>query len=55
MSILGSDGLEWESDRSEDGKHARDWLRSKAGSIAGGTSEINLNIIAKNVLKLPGT
>jgi acyl-CoA dehydrogenase len=54
MSMLGSDGLEWESERSGDGKEARDWLRSKAGSIAGGTSEINLNIIAKNVLKLPG-
>jgi acyl-CoA dehydrogenase len=55
MSMLGSDGLEWESERSDDGKFARDWLRTKAGSIAGGTSEINLNIIAKNVLKLPGT
>jgi acyl-CoA dehydrogenase len=53
MQLLGADGLEWESDRSHDGKHARDWLRSKAGSIAGGTSEINLNILAKNVLKLP--
>ena len=54
MELLGSDGLEWESDRSDDGRHARDWLRSKAGSIAGGTSEINLNIIAKRILDLPG-
>jgi alkylation response protein AidB-like acyl-CoA dehydrogenase len=53
MTVLGSDALEWESERSEDGKAAREWLRTKAGSIAGGTSEINLNIIAKRILGLP--
>jgi acyl-CoA dehydrogenase len=31
----------------------REWLRSKANSIEGGTSEIQLNIIAKRVLALP--
>ena len=30
------------------------WLRTKANSIEGGTSEVQLNIIAKNVLRLPG-
>jgi alkylation response protein AidB-like acyl-CoA dehydrogenase len=30
----------------------RDWLRSKANSIEGGTTEINLNVIAKRVLEL---
>ena len=30
------------------------WLRTKANSIEGGTSEIQLNIISKHVLKLPG-
>jgi alkylation response protein AidB-like acyl-CoA dehydrogenase len=50
----GSDSLEWESDRSRTGKTARDWLRSKGNSIEGGTSEIQLNIVAKHILRLPG-
>ena len=51
----GSDALEWDSERSKDGKAARDWLRSKGNSIEGGTSEIQLNIVAKHILRLPGT
>ena len=50
----GSDALEWEGARSQDGKTAREWLRSKANSIEGGTSEVQLNIIAKRLLGLPG-
>jgi len=54
MDAGGSDALEWEGERSRDGKRARDWLRSKANSIEGGTSEVQLNIIAKRILNLPG-
>jgi len=54
MDIGGSDELEWETDRNDDGARARTWLRSKANSIEGGTSEIQLNILAKRVLELPG-
>ena len=54
MSALGSDGLEWEGAASDDGKAARNWLRSKANSIEGGTSEVQLNVIAKRILELPG-
>jgi len=54
MAAGGSDALEWEGDRSRDGYAARAWLRSKANSIEGGTSEVQLNIIAKRILGLPG-
>jgi acyl-CoA dehydrogenase len=54
MAAGGSDALEWEGPRSRDGSSARAWLRSKANSIEGGTSEVQLNIIAKRILGLPG-
>ena len=41
-------------ERSKGGKAARDWLRTKANSIEGGTSEIQLGIVAKHILRLPG-
>ena len=43
-----------ESERSNGGREARAWLRTKANSIEGGTSEVQLNIIAKRILELPG-
>ena len=54
MAAGGSDSLEWESDRTKKGKAAREWLRTKANSIEGGTSEIQLGIVAKRILELPG-
>ncbi len=54
MDAAGHDGLEWESERSNDGKLARSWLRTKGNSIEGGTSEVQLNIISKHILQLPG-
>ena len=54
MAAGGSDALEWESERSRNGKAAREWLRTKANSIEGGTSEIQLGIVAKRILGLPG-
>ena len=54
MDIGGTDALEWDSKRNEDGRAPRAWLRTKANSIEGGTSEIQLNIIAKHILQLPG-
>ena len=54
MDACGHDGLEWESERSDGGKVARSWLRTKGNSIEGGTSEVQLNIISKHILQLPG-
>ena len=55
VEILGPQALGWEGPGFEDEelKVTRDWLRSRGNSIEGGTSEIQLNIIAKRVLGLP--
>jgi len=54
MAISGSDALVWEGRDSRDGQLPKFWLRSKGNSIEGGTSEIQLNIVAKHLLGLPG-
>jgi len=54
MAIGGYDALVWEGDASRQGETPRQWLRSKGNSIEGGTSEIQLNIVAKHILGLPG-
>jgi acyl-CoA dehydrogenase len=55
MATGGSRALEWDSERSIRGAVPRAWLRSKGNSIEGGTSEIQLNIIARRILGLPGS
>jgi len=54
MAAGGSEALEWESEASRKGSKARSWLRTKANSIEGGTSEVMLNVISKRILELPG-
>jgi acyl-CoA dehydrogenase len=51
MAAGGSDALAWEGETG--GAKARAWLRTKANSIEGGTSEVQLNIVAKRILDLP--
>jgi len=55
LAIMGSRGLGWEGDEFSDAEidTVRLWAMSKVMTIAGGTSEIQLNVIAKNVLELP--
>ena len=54
MAAGGSDSLDWESTDSRQGAAARTWLRTKGNSIEGGTSEVQLNVISKRILELPG-
>jgi|TARA_R100001509_G_scaffold114568_1_gene69641 alkylation response protein AidB-like acyl-CoA dehydrogenase len=53
LAIGGERALGWDGDVYDGGATSRDWLRSKGNSIEGGTSEVQLNIIAKRVLGLP--
>ena len=55
LRMGGTDVLGWEGDGfvPEDISVTRDWLRTKANSIEGGTTEVQYNIIAKRVLGLP--
>jgi alkylation response protein AidB-like acyl-CoA dehydrogenase len=55
IAAAGADALEWEGARSQEGTAARTWLRTKGNSIEGGTSEVQLNVVAKRVLGLPGS
>ena len=55
LEAMGSKALGWEGDSfsPEELAITRDWLRTKANSIEGGTSEVQLNVISKRVLGLP--
>lgn len=55
VQIAGPQGLGWEGAGFEPAelKLTRDWLRSRGNTIEGGTSEVQLNVIAKRVLGLP--
>jgi alkylation response protein AidB-like acyl-CoA dehydrogenase len=55
LEIMGQAALGWEGApfEAEDIDICRHWLRSKANSIEGGTSEIQYNIVARHVLGLP--
>ena len=55
IALAGPQGLGWEGPgfTDEELTLTRDWLRSRGNTIEGGTSEVQLNIIAKNVLGLP--
>ena len=55
MEAMGAAATGWEGDGFSERERTctRQWLRSKGNSIEGGTSEVQLNVIAKRVLGLP--
>ena len=55
LETMGTRAVGWEGPGFEDHELGvtRQWLRSKGNSIEGGTSEVQLNVIAKRVLGLP--
>jgi alkylation response protein AidB-like acyl-CoA dehydrogenase len=55
VKVMGSRGTGWEGEEftPEELMATRVWLGTRAISIAGGTNEVQLNIIAKRVLGLP--
>ena len=55
VRIMGTQGLGWEGEQFNGVElgATRGWLRAKANSIEGGTSEVMLNILAKRILGLP--
>jgi alkylation response protein AidB-like acyl-CoA dehydrogenase len=55
VEIMGAQGLGWEGEgfQAEELSTVRGWLGGKAGSIYGGSHEIQNNIISKRILGLP--
>ena len=55
VEIMGSQGLGWSGDGFAplELETVRGWLAGKAGSIYGGTQEVQNNIISKRILNLP--
>jgi acyl-CoA dehydrogenase len=55
LQVRGTQGVGWEGETftEEELRMGRLWLEAKSISIAGGSNEVQLNIIAKRVLGLP--
>ena len=53
LALGGEAALGWSGAEYDEGRVVRAFLRSKGNSIEGGTSEVQLNIVAKRVLGLP--
>lgn len=53
MAAMGNQAMSWNAETNSATPEAREFLYNKSLTIAGGTKEVQLNIIAKRVLGLP--
>ena len=54
VHAMGTQGLRWDDSADQEELAAvKKWLYQKSLTIAGGTKEVQMNIIAKRVLGLP--
>jgi alkylation response protein AidB-like acyl-CoA dehydrogenase len=53
LDILGAEGLLWGADAPEDGRYSELFNFVRCMSIAGGSDEINKNVIGERALGLP--
>jgi alkylation response protein AidB-like acyl-CoA dehydrogenase len=53
LAVAGSDGVIWDDEDPQGGRPGYDWLGSRRISIAGGTNEMQRNIISERLLDLP--
>jgi alkylation response protein AidB-like acyl-CoA dehydrogenase len=53
MAVLGADAVMWEGDEVRFDNAGTRWLTSRGATIAGGSSEMQRNIISERLLALP--
>ena len=57
ISLQGANGALWvgDADATDDGRWQRSYFNAFSGTIGGGTSQIQANIVGERVLGLPKT
>lgn len=53
LAVLGADAVMWDGDEVRIDNPGTEWLRSRGSTIAGGTSEMQRNIVSERLLGLP--